>query len=60
MNTLQEVTRVAGFLLENTILVGGIPRLKYLHGSFNGNWRPRVVQSVTDWHIQDIEGSVDI
>ena len=56
MNTLQEVTRVAGFLLENTILVGGIPRLKYLHGSFNGNWRPRVVQSTTDWHIQDIEG----
>ena len=56
MNTLQEVTNVAGFLLENSILVGGIPRLKYLHGSVNGNWRPRLIQSVADWHIQDIEG----
>ena len=53
---MQEVTNVAGVLLENTLLVGGIPRLKYLHGSVNGNWRPRLIQSVADWHIQDIDG----
>ena len=46
---------VTGFVLENFIMVGGNPRIRYLHGSFNGN-RNRLVQSLTDWHIQDIEG----
>ena len=55
MNNLEEVMNVTGFVLEIFIMVGGNPRIRYLHGSFNGN-RNRLVQSLTDWHIQNIEG----
>ena len=55
MNNLEEVMNVTGFVLENVVMVGGNPRIRYLHGSFNGN-RNRLVQSLTDWHIQNIEG----